>query len=427
MKRVLWMCNMGVSIAMGKEASGGWVTSLANLMADEKDIILGICFPYVGHKERFYLNKNNIEYHGFCKKKQLPTIYDEDCETSIREILVAFQPDIVQIFGTEFPHTLAMVKAFANPSRTVIHIQGLVSVYAKHYQQGIPYRVCCAFSFRDFIKRDNIFEQAVKFSIRGKYEIEALKQVKYVMGRTEWDKACLKQINNKLTYIHCEELLRPEFYSGKWELHECERYSIFMSQASYPIKGLHIMLDALRIILKFYPNVCLYIAGENIIKKRGVLDCLRRTSYIKYLRKKIKKAGLEKHIKFLGPLDSERMKEQYLKAHVFVSPSVIENSSNSICEAMMLGVPVVSSDVGGVQSLLQHGVEGFLYQVDAPYMLSYHVMELFEKAELSIRVGDAAYIRANKRHEAAVILKQIKNTYEMMLNGLDGGYNEGKL
>ena len=76
------------------------------------------------------------------------------------------------------------------------------------------------------------------------------------------------------------------------------------------------------------------------------------------------------NVRFLGPFDAPAMRDRYLRTHVYVSPSTIENSPNSVGEAMLLGCPVVSSNVGGVSDLLYHGKEGFLYQTSAPYMLA---------------------------------------------------------
>ena len=87
---------------------------------------------------------------------------------------------------------------------------------------------------------------------------------------------------------------------------------------------------------------------------------------------------LERNVVFTGPLDEEKMCQRYLKSNVFVCPSSIENSPNSLGEAMVLGVPCVASDVGGVSDMLKHKEEGFVYQTDAPYMLAHYVCEIFE-------------------------------------------------
>ena len=67
-----------------------------------------------------------------------------------------------------------------------------------------------------------------------------------------------------------------------------------------------------------------------------------------------------------------------------MSASTIENSPNSVGEAMLLGCPVVSSCVGGVPDMLEHGREGFLYQASVPYMLAWYVKRVFGDDELAM-------------------------------------------
>ena len=71
---------------------------------------------------------------------------------------------------------------------------------------------------------------------------------------------------------------------------------------------------------------------------------------------------LNNRVIFLGRLDSARMKEQYLKSSLFVCCSSIENSPNSLGEAMLLGMPCVSADVGGIPSMFSDGEDGILYE-----------------------------------------------------------------
>ncbi len=73
----------------------------------------------------------------------------------------------------------------------------------------------------------------------------------------------------------------------------------------------------------------------------------------------------------MGSLNAEEMKEQYLLANVFASPSSIENSPNFCREAMILGTPVVSSDVGGVKNMLTHNEKGFCTNMTAPIYVSF--------------------------------------------------------
>lgn len=65
------------------------------------------------------------------------------------------------------------------------------------------------------------------------------------------------------------------------------------------------------------------------------------------------------HIEFMNSLDSGQMKERYLRSHAVVSASNIENESNVVSEAKILGVPVVASFVGGLPNRIKHGYDGF--------------------------------------------------------------------
>lgn len=92
----------------------------------------------------------------------------------------------------------------------------------------------------------------------------------------------------------------------------------------------------------------------------------------------IRQYKLEKHVTFLGTLNPEDMCMAYINTHIFVSASSIENSPNSVGEAMILGVPTISSDVGGVKNMLVHEQEGYIYPFDEPYMLAYYIKKIFE-------------------------------------------------
>ena len=217
--------------------------------------------------------------------------YDYHLEKEFGGILEIFNPDIVHIFGTEYPHTLAVCRAFNNPKRTLIGIQGLCSVYADHYFDGLPDDVINASTLRDSLKKDNIKEQQKKFVLRGQNEIEAIKLAGNITGRTDWDRKHTGEINPEAEYYFMNETLRSVFYDGKWDLEKCEKHSLFASQGDYPIKGLHVLLKALPKIKKDYPDVKLYVSGNKITGEDSFKKKILIGSYGKYILKLIKEGG----------------------------------------------------------------------------------------------------------------------------------------
>lgn len=405
------------SILMGENIIpfGGWLVNASEALANIDGVKLGIAFPKQTIDKPSKFHGKKIEYFAFPPiSNRIQSIEDN---SNLNEIVEQFQPDLIHIFGTEFIHTLSMVNIGIKKNvKQVISIQGLVSVIAKHYMAGVPRRLENRYTFRDFIKQDNVRQQRNKFVQRGKYEIEALQKVKHVIGRTTWDRACTSQINPNIQYHQCNETLRNTFYSHQWDINHCEKYSIFLSQGSYPIKGLHFMIEAMPLILRNYPNAKLFVGGIDITKSDNLRDKLKISSYGKYIKDLIKKNNLHSKVNFMGVLDEKQMCNRYLDSHIFVCPSSIENSPNSLGEAMILGVPSVAADVGGIADMLKHQEEGYLYQGDAPYMLAHYVNEVFSNDDLALRLSRKSRERALFIHNKNENNKKLYSIYQNILN-----------
>lgn len=402
--KILWLCNLilpKIAMAMGRSETiyGGWLTGLSDSLLKEDAIELAICFPILINK----IEKgtaDTITYYAFPKSIKSYYMYDRKIEDYFREIIKDYKPDIIHIFGTEYPHTLAMTnvcKSLELDKKVIITIQGLMTVCKKHYYSGLPAFVIYGFTLRDFIVQNNIYQLKRRFTRNSRFEERAIKNVEHIIGRTDLDRAITYQINPNAKYYACNETLRSSFYNKTWELKECRKYSIFISQGSYPIKGLHWAIEALSHLLTEFPDCHLYVAGKNPIKNQG-RNLFTITNYGKYIRKLIKHYKLQSNITFLGELTEEEMLQQYLSTHVFVSASSIENSPNSVGEAMLLGVPTISSFVGGVSSLITHKVDGFLYQHDAPYILAYYIKEIFNHDSLAITFSNNARYHGLQTH-----------------------------
>lgn len=413
--KLLWVCNMVPgevrAKVSGESGSAYWVDHVLSGVR-ERNIPLRILCR--GGDARGQLDEH-CSYVLF--PEILPQQYSAELEAMFLQELEQFQPDVIHIWGSEYSHTLAMVNAAQNAGmleRTVISIQGLCFIYARHYYEGMPQKIVRGYTFRDFLRRNNILGQQKVFALRGKLEVEALQKVHHVMGRTDWDRACVDSINPTARYHFCNETLRQPFYQDAWTYEGCRKHRIFASSCVYPIKGFHYLLEAFSQILKRYPDATLAVPGRDFRDLSTWNKRLRESSYERYLRGLVSQYHLQDRVEILGALNAQQMKAQYLMANAFVLPSTIENSPNSLGEAMLLGVPCVASDVGGVSTMLTHYEEGFVYQSTAPYMLAHYVDRIFSMEEKAASLGQAAAAHARGTHDPRKNLEDLLGVYRVL-------------
>lgn len=141
------------------------------------------------------------------------------------------------------------------------------------------------------------------------------------------------------------------------------------------------------------------------------MEKIKIGSYGKHCLDLIKRLGLSEKIVFLGRQNSEQMCERYLKSHLFLSPSAIENSPNSVGEAMLLGMPVVSSRVGGVANMLTSGEEGLLYPYRDTDKLAESVCAIFADDAQAVRFGEQARAHALITHDGEKNYRRLLEIY----------------
>ena len=394
-----------------------WVEAAYHHLEDHKDDLgleISVAFPSSGPVRQGRLGNSVVATFP----SVMPGRERKSLSSMIATIKLA-NPSLVHIFGTENPHASTAAQACVRLGLPfVVGLQGLSSTIGHHYLSGLPAKVSYGLTLRDVVRRDSIARQASKYARGAEAEGNTIRLARHVIGRTTWDKAVAQHWNPEAKYYQVPETLRREFYAQAWDVSKAQRHSIFMSQGHYPIKGLHFVLQALHYVIRRYPDTELVVAGA---PPRGpsVIGRLRQTSYGRYIWNLIKQLQLADHVRFIGIQNVASMVSQYLRAHVFVSASSVENESNSLSEALLLGVPAVASYVGGVTDRVQHGATGFYYQHDAPYMLAYFIAQIFENDSLALslsRCGRSASLRLNDPHQNA---KLLRFAYMSALSGED--------
>lgn len=406
--KILWITNSPFSEAFKgirlEDNTKGWINSAAyGLINFDNKISLGIVSLYPDDNfNRIEINK--IKHYLLPKrlknnKSQLKKYWNE--------ILEDFNPDIIHIHGTEYPFLYFFV-TFSKFKNIVVSIQGLISVIERYYLGGIKKTdLIKNVTFWDIIRVNTIFSQHKNIHRRGKIEKLLIKSVNHVIGRTTWDRNHVLAINPDIHYHFCNETLRPSFYKMQWNFLKCEKYSIFISQAYYPIKGFHQLIKALPSVLKYFPKTKVYVAGNDLFTKRG----FKRNGYGQYINALINRYQLFDKIEFLDLLSEEEICNRLCRSHIFVSPSAIENSSNSIGEAQILGVPSIASYVGGTPDIIEHNKTGILYRFEEIEMLSASICKLFSDNELATQISTNSQKVAKIRHNKEINAKRLHNIY----------------
>lgn len=396
--RILWITNIlfpDVCLALNKAVpvGGGWMYSTAKyLINSEEKINLAVVSLYDGDIVKEFLI-NNITYI-LVPGRQNITYYNEALEQHYKQIVAKFKPDITHIHGSEYPHTLAYLKSCGNHN-VILSIQGLVHIISNYFFGGIAKKdILKNITLRDILRNDTLLKQQSNFEKRGLMEVQALQLTKYIIGRTSWDKAHTWAINPNAKYYHCNENMRSVFYEKKWSYEACNKHTIFLSQSYYPIKGLHQLIKALPYIIREYPDVKVMVTGDSFEKKP-----LYRSGYGSYILALMKKLNVKRYFKFLGSLSEEQMCNQMLSANVFVCPSAIENSSNSIAEAQLVGTPCIASYVGGTMDMVSHDFSGLLYRFEETEMLANQICHVFSNPEYARILSENERQVALKRHD----------------------------
>lgn len=411
--KLLWLCNNAPGVVRahitGKPASG--VNWMDHVLSGLRSLGFTVRILYRGTGEPGVID----ETCSYAAVPETPAhIYLPELEETFRQEIRTWQPDVIHSWGVEYHHALAMVNAAEAEGKLphmVASIQGLCRFLAEHYTDGIPEKICRGTTFRDLLRKDNILQQQEKLVLRGQLETKALEKLHHVIGRTDWDHDRALSVNPELTYHFCNETLRETFYEGSWDYGTCKKHSVFASSCSYPIKGFHYLLVAFAKVAEVYPDATLAVTGRSFLNG-GFKDRLRQGTYEKYLSRLAKKYHLEDKILFLGNLSAEEMKLTFLDANVFALPSTMENSPNVLGEAMVLGVPSVAADVGGVRNLMTHEREGLIYASGDTAALAKHILRLFDMGEEASGLGKAARSHARITHDPEKNLRDLMKIYD---------------
>lgn len=410
--RVLWFTNTS-SCYQEKIGSsyngGGWISSLEKEVKKNNNIKLGICFYSRNEKQTRKDEQNGTIYYIqprppktlyynwitiLGKDKESSELHEKIAIPPLLEIVKDFNPDIIHVFGSENIYGL-LAKYVDIP--LILHIQGILS---PSFNAFLPPFI----SWRDYIGQSNSFfvkfrllSEKISWRRNGLTERRMFKYVKYFMGRTEWDRRLLSLFNSQARYYHCDEMLRDAFYQLNIKRTIPEKPVFVTTISSQLYKGFDVVLKTAKLLKEV-----LMVDFE--WKIYGDISPL-------FIEKKLKINHKDVNITLMGVASAEEIKNALLTSTAYVHTSYIDNSPNSLCEASLLGVTSISTNVGGVSSLIEDGKTGFLVPANDPYQMAYLMKYIIDHKERNLEIGSVAYKVAMERHDRKKILERVVEIY----------------
>ena len=176
-----------------------------------------------------------------------------------------------------------------------------------------------------------------------------------------------------------------------------EKIILYVGRLVYE-KGIQHLIAAMPKILSNYHDAKLVIAG-----KGGMIDDLKaETSSL----------GLDNKVYFTGYMDSKKVQKMYKCADVAVFPSTYEPFGIGGLEAKVAGVPTVVSDVGGLDEIVTHGVDGMKSYAGNPNSIADSVTALLYDHQLATNISKKARQKVKEQFNWEKIAQDTHFTYE---------------
>jgi glycosyltransferase involved in cell wall biosynthesis len=395
----------------GRVVVGGWQDSLEEIVRSCQDIELLIAFE-TSNPEAKVKAIDGITYipiyisYNLVERLRLHWSwidYERNLVPACIRIVEKYSPDLIHVFGNEWP--FGLVAQYTNIP-VVIHIQGAIVPYNDaSYPPG--YNGYTLYKSRrwNIIKGIKQYNARQKWLSRMRMEYRIWRAVDNYMGRTEWDRSVANVLHPGNHYYHVEEALRSSFIDGNksWTYSQRRMLRLITIGCSSYQKGMDMLLKTAYCLKRMGIEFEWKVAG---CMSKEMLNVIEYTEGITFR---------DNNVEILGYTQPDELSDLLCSASLYVHTAYIENSPNSVCESQCLGVPLVSTYVGGIATLVRNGIDGVLVPANDPYQMANTIVELAaDKDKLEMMSANTMSF-ARKRHNKLNILNQLLACYKSIL------------
>ena len=176
-----------------------------------------------------------------------------------------------------------------------------------------------------------------------------------------------------------------------------EKIILFMGRLVYE-KGVQHLISAMPKILENYHDTKLIIAGKGGMEEE--------------LKAQVESMGLGQKVYFTGYLNAKQVAKMYRCADISVFPSTYEPFGIVALEAMLAGIPTVVSDVGGLNEIVEHGVDGMKSYAGNPNSIADSILTLLFDHQLCDNVSKKAKLKVKNEYNWTKIAQDTHFIYQ---------------
>jgi glycosyltransferase involved in cell wall biosynthesis len=181
--------------------------------------------------------------------------------------------------------------------------------------------------------------------------------------------------------------------------HKQNRPHLVVARNLEPLYDNETALRAFAQVLEHHPEARLTIAGTG-----PLADALQALA---------QRLGLSQAVRFAGRLDRDAMADLYRDADLSLNPSWVDNMPNSVLESLACGVPVVSTNVGGVPYIVQDGVTALLVPPQDAAAMAQAVLRLLGDVALKNRLIEAGLAQV-QRYQWSCVAPALARVYQQV-------------
>jgi glycosyltransferase involved in cell wall biosynthesis len=163
------------------------------------------------------------------------------------------------------------------------------------------------------------------------------------------------------------------------------------------------MLKVAKILTELKVDFEWNVAGSMPLRLRNIVE------------RKEKARFTDCHINVLGFIGEEELCNLLLMSNLYIHTAYIENSPNSICEAQCAGIPIISTNVGGISSLIENGIDGILVPANDPWQMANAIIKFSKDTSLISKYSKKSKEKAMQRHNENKIKDQLISCYSQII------------